>query len=87
MFHIEAVPTEEFPKAKGAVEEMSLIPKPKQRGTIGRPIRLVTNHYKLKLGKLSVVQYDVSIARISDDPKKSEKDRDLKEKELVKYLT
>ena len=39
--------------------------KPVQRGTLGRPIRLKTNHFNIKLNKpFTVYQYDVDVTKL-----------------------
>jgi hypothetical protein len=39
--------------------------KPTQRGTLGRPIRLRTNHFNIKLNKpFTVHQYDVDVTKL-----------------------
>lgn len=64
---------------------IELVKKPTNRGTIGDPIRLVVNHYRINIEKLLVLnEYNVSVERIGDS--KKSKDRDLKNKQLAKYL-
>ncbi len=41
--------------------------KPRERGTLGRRIRLKANHYHIQLRKpFTVYQYDLELVRISD---------------------
>lgn len=69
------------------------VKKPKQRGTLGRPIGLITNHYPVKMKPLTLTEYDVSLARVesgggeaSNNGRKRNPDEDLKDKEVVKEI-
>ena len=70
--------------------KIALLAKPIQRGTLGRLIKLVANHYKvgLKNTKFKMFQYDVTLERASESQfagaKKEDKDGDFKNKDAVK---
>ena len=64
-----------------------LVKKPTQRGTLGRVIKLTTNHYRLNVKPFTVYQYDVSLERIGDENNpRREVDDDLKNKAVVKDM-
>jgi eukaryotic translation initiation factor 2C len=65
------------------------VAKPKERGTLGRPIRLRANHYAIGLSKsFNVYQYNVEIKKkFQDDFKKKEDDdRLIKNKSLMRDM-
>ncbi len=65
------------------------VAKPKERGTLGRPIRLRANHYAIGLSKsFNVYQYNVEIKKkFQDDSRKTEDDDKLmKNKGLMRDM-
>lgn len=54
------------PVPTSKIFDEQLVKKPAERGTLGRPIRLCTNHYRMKIPPMIVYQYDVSLIEKSD---------------------
>lgn len=61
-----------------------LVKKPAQRGTIGRKINVVTNHYKVDIKPITVQHYDLTVLRAGATNEDKERDRELKDKEFVR---
>jgi hypothetical protein len=83
----EKTPTPEAQKTPSVESQMLMFPaKPKQLGTLGRQIRLRTNHYRVALTKpIHIYQYDVQLEK-KLHIKGTDKDQMklLKNKELMK---
>lgn len=81
-------PPEEAKVGESKIFSMNLAKKPAERGTLGRNIKLVANHYKIGIKPFQVSQYDLSLERLTAsgeiDPKR-DRDRDLKDKDFTKY--
>lgn len=64
-------------------------PKPKDRGNLGRAIKLRTNHYHLTISKpFTVHQYDIDIQKVYRDPSKNDEqdDRTIKNKNIMRQM-
>jgi hypothetical protein len=85
----EKTPTPEGQKAPSPESQMILFPpKPKQLGTLGRPIKLRTNHYRVALNKpVHIFQYDIQLEKkVHSQETNKDEIKLLKNKELMKEV-